>query len=488
MAEPVDPAARTAAAQPPAPRRGVPVATKLAYGVGSVAYGVKNNGFDYFFLIFYSQVMGVDASLVSLALLIALMFDAVSDPLVGYFSDNTHSRWGRRHPFMYIAAVPVAASYMLLWNPPDSLSGNELFPYLTALAVIIRTLITLYEVPSSALVAEMTQDYDERTSMLSYRYFFGWTGGTLMASFALAFLLVPTETIANGMFNVDGFARMGIVAGLVIFATIMISALGTHSYIPYLQPAPAKRKMTVRRVYSELWETLANRSFAGLFLAALFGAVASGMGAGLNYYINSFYWQFSNDQISVLSLSVVLSAVLGFLFSPLASRLFGKKRGAIWVGVLAFTVAPLPVALRLVGLMPENGDPLLFPLVLCVTVVDVALIITFQTLMSSMIADLVEDSERQTSRRSEGVFFAAITFTRKMVQGLGVVAAGAVLTVAEFPRGVLPGEVSASALFRLGVFYAPALFLLWMVMIAFLSLYRIDRSQHEANLRALGRS
>ena len=122
----------------------VSLPAKVAYGFGSVAYGVKNNGFDYFFLIFYSQVMGVDAGLVSLALLIALVFDAVSDPLVGYFSDNTHSRWGRRHPYMYIAAVPVALAYGLIWNPPSSLEGNELFPYLTVLAVFVRTLITLY--------------------------------------------------------------------------------------------------------------------------------------------------------------------------------------------------------------------------------------------------------------------------------------------------------------------------------------------------------
>ncbi len=466
----------------------VSVIAKVAYGVGSVAYGVKNNGFDYFFLIFYSQVMGVDAALVSLALLIALVFDAISDPLVGYLSDNTHSRWGRRHPFMYAAALPVALGYMLIWNPPSSLEGNELFPYLTALAVVVRTLITLYEVPSSALVAEMTEDYDERTSMLSYRYFFGWTGGTLMAAFALAYLLVPTETISNGMFNIAGFSSMGIIAGAAIFLAIMASALGTHRYIPNLKSPPAKTPMTVRRIYSELWETLANRSFAALFLAALFGAIATGMGAGLNYYINSFYWEFSTDQISVLSISVVVSALLGFLISPLASRALGKKRGAIIVGVLAFTVAPLPVALRLFGLMPENGEPLLFPVILTVTVVDVALIITFQTLMSSMIADLVEDSERQTARRSEGVFFAAVTFTRKMVQGLGVVSAGAVLTIAQFPRGVMPGEVADAAVFRLGAFYAPSLFCLWMIMIACLSLYGIDRRQHEANLKALGRA
>ena len=122
-------------------------ANKIAYGIGSVAFGIKGNGFDYFILLFYSQVMGVDAYLVGLALLIALLVDAFSDPLIGYFSDNTHHRWGRRHPFMYAAAIPVAVSYFFMWNPPASLSGNDLFPYIVVLAIVVRTMITMFEIP-----------------------------------------------------------------------------------------------------------------------------------------------------------------------------------------------------------------------------------------------------------------------------------------------------------------------------------------------------
>lgn len=461
--------------------------TKVAYGFGSVAFGVKNNGFDYFFLIFYSQVMGVDAPLVGAALLIALMVDAVSDPLVGYLSDNTHSRWGRRHPFMYFAALPVALSYFFVWNPPESLVGNELFPYITVLAILVRTLITLYEVPSSALVAELSDNYDERTSMLSYRYFFGWTGGTLMATFALTTLLVPTETIENGMFNIEGFGQFGLAAAIVIFTAIMLSATGTHSRIPYLRSPPPKQKITVGRIFRELFETLANRSFFALFLAALFGAVATGIAAGLAYYLNTFFWGFSTDQIGVISISVVISAVLAFAIAPVISRKYGKKKGAIGVGVIAFSTAPLAVFLRLIDVLPANGDPMLFPIVLTMTVLDVALIISFQIMMSSMIADVVEESEIRTKRRSEGVFFAAVTFTRKFVQGFGVVSATAILTVAQFPPGARPEDVSADSLFRLGALYVPAVFTVWMIMIGCLALYRIDRNKHEENLRELGR-
>ena len=149
-------------------------------------------------------------ALVSTALAIALVFDAISDPLIGFFSDNTRTR-GRRHPYMYGAAVPVTLCYFFM-ESPSQLSGDELFPFLVAISVLVRTLITVYEIPSSALVAEMTDDYDERTSLLSYRFFFGWSGGTIMATVATLVLLVPTADISDGMFNIAGYQQMGFVA------------------------------------------------------------------------------------------------------------------------------------------------------------------------------------------------------------------------------------------------------------------------------------
>lgn len=465
--------------------RPVSIGRKVAYGFGSVAFGVKSNGFDYFFLIFYSQVMGVSAYLVSLALMIALIVDALSDPLIGYLSDNTRSRWGRRHPFMYAAAIPVSVAYYFVWNPPAGLEGDALFPYIVALAILVRTLITVYEIPSSSLVAEMSDDYDERTSMLSYRYFFGWTGGTLMGAFATIFILVPTATISNGMFNVEGHGQVGAIAATVIFLAIMISALGTHKMIPDLKPPPPKRKMSVGLIYREVFETLASRSFLALFLAALFGAVASGVSTTLSFYFSTFFWGFSTEQIGLISLSVVISALMAFFISPAISKRLGKKRGAITIGLMAFTVAPAPIFLRLLGLMPENGDPALFPLVLSIIVVDVALIIAYQTLSSSMIADLVEEAEIKTQRRNEGVFFASVTFVRKVTQGIGAAVAGVLLTISQFPVGATPDQVPESVLSTFGWLYVPVIFGLWMIMIACLSLYSVDRKKHEANLETL---
>ena len=461
---------------------------KIAYGIGSAAFGVKGNGFDYFFLIFYSQVLGVDAYLVGLALLIALIADSLSDPLIGYLSDNTHTRWGRRHPYMYLAAVPASLSYFFIWNPPSVLSGNELFPYILMMAIFVRTMITLYEIPNSALVAEMTDDYDERTSIVSYRFFFAWAGGTFMGFYALTYLLVPTDEVSNGLFNLDGFGQMGLISSMVIFISIMVSALGTHSFIPQLKAPPPKQKISIGRIYREIFETVWNRSFGALFAAALFGAIGTGIATGLSHYINSFFWGFSTGQLGQISLSVVASAVVALVLAPIISKKLGKKRAAVITGLLAFTILPATIVLRLFNLMPDNGDPVLFPLILFITMIDVGLIITYQILSTSMIADLVEESELRTGRRSEGVFFASMTFVKKFVQGFGVVAAATILTLAEFPVGVAPGSVPADSLFRLGALYVPIVFTVWMLMIFCISHYEVDRDKHKANLNALRRT
>ena len=462
--------------------------TKLAYGFGAVGDGVKNNGFEYFLLLYYGQVLGVDFALVGAALLIAMIVDGVTDPVVGYWSDNLRTRFGRRHPFMYAAIIPVGIAYYFVWNPPGGLDGNALFPYLLAITIAVRVSFTFYDVPSSALVAELTDDYDERTSFMSFRYVFGWLGGLTIAGFALRFLLVPTEQYGSGFFNIDGYQTYGLISAFVICFSAFVCAAGTHSHIPNLRQPPAARKMTLSRVFKEIGETLSNKSLFWLFLASLFGFMATGVAATLNYFINGFFWEFTTSQTSLLTLSVALSAVMAFGLAPLVSKTIGKKRGALIIGILAFTIAPMPVLLRLAGLMPANGTESLFNLVLGVTVIDVALIITFQILSSSMIADIVEDSEMKTGRRSEGIFFAGILFMRKLARGSGLFLASLILAAAELSREMQPGDLSQETLTMLGAGYAFGLLALWTTMIVLLSRYRISRADHEANLAALKRS
>ncbi|MEO0754584.1 MAG: MFS transporter, partial [Pseudomonadota bacterium] len=143
------------------------------------------------------------------------------------------------------------------------------------------------------------------------------------------------------------------------------------------------------------------------------------------------------------------------------------------------------IMLRLFDILPPNGTPFIFWFVTITNVIDVGLIICFQILFASMVADLVEESELKTGRRSEGLFTAAVTFVRKSVQGFGVLAATIVLTLAEFPSGADVDEVSADAVWRMGAYYVPLVLTLWLSMVAVISTYRIDRDAHERNVRKL---
>ena len=459
--------------------------TRIAYGVGGAAGGIKNNGFDYVLLLFYSQVLGLDAVLVAAALWIALLFDAFSDPLVGYWSDNLTSKYGRRHPFIYAALLPISIGYFFVWNPPDGLAGMGLFAWLLTLTIVVRLMYTLYEVPSTALAAELTQDYDERTSLMSFRGFFAWIGGLSVQVILFAFLLQPSEDDPSGFFYIDGWHTYGLLGASCIFTAILIMSLGTHNQIPHLKPPPAPRQLTPLKILGEVWETISNPSFRALFIATLFGLLASGVSATLNQYINGFFWEFTADQISGLTLAVFLSAMMALVIAPLAGKSLGKKRAAIIIGLMAFTIAPAPVFARLLGLLPENGTSELYTIILVVTVFDIALIIAYQMLAASMVADIVEQNELATGRRSEGVYFAGISFMRKLAQGVGVLTASAILAFAAISPGMRPEEAGEDAVRTLGLGYGVMLLTLWMLMLLAVSFYRISREDHEKNLQAL---
>ena len=465
----------------------LPLRTQLAYGIGAAAFGVKDNGFGFFLLIFYGQVVGLDAGRVGLAMAIALVVDALADPIVGYWSDNLHSKWGRRHPFMYASAVPLAATYYLIWDPPQGWSQDGLFIYLLSLAILIRILITLYQTPSSALAPELTPDYDERATLISWRVYAQWTGGNAMSvlMFVVLFPMFATAAIPNGQFNREAYALYGVIAAVAIFVAIMLSALGTHARIPQLKAPPPKHTLTPATILKEVRETLSDRSFAALFIAGLFGAIAAGMSSAMAFYNSTYFWGFTVQQIGLMVLSVFVSAVLGSLLAPWVTRRFGKRTGAIVVGMIAFIASPMPIFLRLADVMPPNGSPLLFWIIFPAGLIDVSLIICFQILTTAMMADLVEQSELKTGRRSEGTFVAVSTFIQKMVSGLGVIAASTILTYAGLKTGAKPADVPPEVLLRLGAIYAPTLLTFWMLMMAAIFFYRLERGEHEENLRKL---
>jgi glycoside/pentoside/hexuronide:cation symporter, GPH family len=460
--------------------------TKLFYGFGSVAYGVKDHGFQQLLLFYYNQVVGLPARTVGTAILLVLLIDAFADPIVGQISDNLRTRWGRRHPFMYASALPVAFSYYFLWTPPHWSQG-ALFFYLVGLAIVVRTFITLYEIPSSALVPEMTDNYDQRTSFLSYRYFFGVIGGAAMGFATFRIFLRPDAVHPVGQLNPAGYPSYAIAAAIVMVVSILISARGTHRFIPFFRVPPARRP-SLGQIMKEMFVSLSHPAFMILVSAAIFGTVAIGLGTSLMIYFNTYFWGLSSKQIAIFQLVGLFSATLGpALAGPLSKR-FEKHRAVIAFFVCFILVTAMPISLRLVGFFPPNGSIFLVPILFLERSVSGVLGIATLILFGSMMADVVDDSAVRTGRRSEGLFFAAMSFIAKFLSGAGTFLATQLLFFAGFPEHARPETIDPTIVRHLAYLYLPSLVLLYGTGMLLLSRYRISRSQHENNLIKLSES
>lgn len=465
--------------------RELPVITprvRWLYGIGSAAYGVKDNGFSYFLLFYYNQVLDLPGAYAGLAILIAMFFDAVSDPVVGLWSDNTRSRWGRRHPFMYASAFPVAFVYFFLWNPPE-LSEFGLFVYLTVAAVLVRFFITLYEIPSSAIVAELTDDYDERTRMLGYRYMMGWYGGLFMAVLNWGVFMVLFGAASETTYRVYGS-----IGAVIMLVTILGSSAGLHRYIPYLQSPPQRASYRFRELFRDVRETLSNRNFAALFFAGLFAFIGAGVATNFDTYVITHFWEFDPAQWRWVIASLFISALLPLYFAPRITARWDKKRSAMGIYAFQIVFSAAPVLLRLAGWFPENGHPLLFPIIWIHAVVNVAVIVLFGVVQSSMLADIVEHSQMSTGRREEGLFFASRSFAQKATSGIGAFIAGIALDLIAFPVGAAPGTVDPETIWQLGFIYGPVLMGFYLLALISIGFYRITRRGHNERVNVLRRA
>ncbi|HVP85675.1 MAG TPA: MFS transporter [Rhizomicrobium sp.] len=457
--------------------------TKLIYGFGSVAYGVKDQGFTTLLMLFYNQVVGLPAAWVGSAILLALVFDTIADPIVGQISDNLRSRWGRRHPFMYAAAIPVAVSYWFLWNPPHW-SNEALFVYLLAMAIVVRTFITMYEIPSAALSAELTTDYDQRTSFMAYRYFFGWQGGLVMGILSFLVFFKPDAAHPVGQLNPAGYPVYALFAALLMVAAILVSAAGTHRFIPQFSVPPA-RKRTLGQVLREMVEAWSNVSFASLAGSTLFSYVAQGVLFALNIYFNTYLWHLSAVQIGLITLSLVIAPFLALAIATPISRRFGKKHATIGLFVISLAFYCAPLALYLLHALPTHPTPFLLAVLTVLALLATTFSIACGTMGGSMMTDVVEDSAVRTGRRQEGLFFATVILVQKAVSGLGAFIAGLLLALVHFPQNASPATLDPAISYNLALAYLPTVVALFTLSIICLTFYRISREDHDANIRKL---
>lgn len=461
----------------------LPLHIKLGNGFGSVAYGVKDNGFSTLLLLFYSQVLGLEAGLVGLILLVALLLDAMVDPLVGYWSDKTHSRWGKRHPWMYAAILPIAVAWIMLWHPPETSSG-WLYAYLLLFAFLMRAAVSCYEIPGLSVVPGLTSDYDERTSLTRWRFMFAWAGGLLMLTLAFVVFLVPSKRYPVGQLNVDGYQLYGWSGAALMVAATTIAALTTHRRIARLDSSPAVH-LPLGQTIRKIRQTLANRAFLILLGATLFAYASVGLNHSAATYMMTYYWEMPQAGFMAYAFSLFAGVVGAFLLVGFLQSRVEKKSGAVVLYGLSLILGVGPVLLRLAGQFPENGDPLLIPLLFTIITISNALSVAGAMLVQSMAADIVEASQEQTGERSEGLFFSAYFFIQKCATGIGIALTGLIISASQFPAMARPGEVPQSVLTNMAVYSLVAVVALVLAKMALISRFPITRADHQARVARL---
>jgi GPH family glycoside/pentoside/hexuronide:cation symporter len=462
--------------------------TKLAYGFGAAATGSKTQLLS-FLLFYYTQVQDLSPVWVSAVLGLANIIDAFWDPALGQASDSTRSRWGRRHIYMYAAAAPTAICFVMLWNPPDRLPDTWLFAYMAVLYVTVRMLISLYEVPAAALAPELAPGYDERTTLQSFSWFFrtvSIAGCTIMGSW----IFLKSWTDANGhkhmgQFNEAGYGPYAIAVGIIMFSSMIVAAMGTHKFIPYLRQAP-KRPFSFADMFREVGGALTNRNFVLIAASGMIFGITTGMGAGLQIYISTYFWQLNTEKIGFLALFSVAASVVAVIVAPYIAKRFGKKHACITVFFISIFVTAAPIGLRLIGLMPPNGSNLLLLILGLDRIVATGLGIMGFIIVSSMIADIVEEVELKTGRRSEGLLFSADTVLQKVTTGFAQGAIpGLMLALVAFPKQARPETLDPLIPHNLVMIYLPLSVGLSILSTSCLLFYRINRDQHQDNLRRL---
>ena len=367
----------------------------------------------------------------------------------------------------------------------DNPENFVFFMYLLLLSMVIRVAITCYETPSASLGPELSDDYVERSSLLSYRYFFGWFGG--LTTYNLVwFLFAPQHVTAqypDGRLNPEAWTVYGTVASVLMFIGIMVTAIGTHRHIPHLMQPPPAVAFDARRLVRELKQTLLiNRSYLYLFVSGTVAAVAAGIEAAFSIYFDSYFWELTTQQMLIRGVCIYISPVIGLVLVPYFTDTLGKKKTVIsvWAFQTVFTVAPF--ALRLLGWFPENHTPWLLPVLCAQVIINVSLIILVGATLSSMVFDLVEDIQRTTGRREEGLLFSARSFADKAVTGLGITLAGAILSIIQFPERAAPGSIPEATLASLALYYIPLVLGFYLVAVVLVRGYTLTRADHENNL------
>ena len=441
-------------------------ATKLAYGAGDLGAAIATAINGFFLNAFLLDVAGLRPAMAGSIFLITKLWDAVNDPLLGMLSDRTRSRWGRRRPWLLFAAIPFGVFFFLQWNVPP-LSDAGKFWYYLVVAILLDTAFTAINVPYAALTPELTHDYDERTSLSSYRMSFSILGGVLAAFF---------HTILVGLFPE---VRVGYMVSAAIWAVfITVPNWITFAFTREVHFTEDRPKGPG---YLEgLKIAFRNRAFVLVTVIYLLSWLSiQFVQTNLILYVR--YWMGAEAQFGPLILAVQFSSFVFVLIWTRVSRRVGKQR-TYYFGMGVWIV----VCLGLFFVQPGQLSLLFILAILAGAGVSIGYIIPW-----SMIPDVIEQDELETGQRREGIFYGFFVFMQKLGLSLGLAISNFILEAAGYitptPGGPLPVQPAPVLLsLRLFVSFAPAVVLL----ISFFAVraYPITRERHAALRAQLARA
>jgi Na+/melibiose symporter-like transporter len=458
---------------------------KIGYGTGAIASNIQGVGFTTFLFFYYNGVLGLSGSLTGVATAGALVLDAFLDPIAGSLSDGWRSRWGRRHPFMVVGAIPMAVAFYLLFVPPASLHGWNLGAWLMSFAIVCRGFMSVYSIPHSALGAELSNDYEERTSIVTYRLAVGGAGAAAFAVSAYPLFFPDSKAFPKGQMNPAGYPHFALVGAILIVTTILYSAWSTRATIPTLPQAPPNpERFAFGRVLREFRQVSRNPSFIPLFGSGLIYYVYSGVTSTLNTHMNTYFWEFNSSQLQWMALPLIFGVILGAPWTTPLHRRFDKRATMVGSSLIAAVIGGSGVVLRVVGWFPKNGSPMLLPVIwailLMVACVGVISLIT----ASSMMADVAQDHAYRSGKNQEGVLFSALAFGDKAASGMGSLIAGFAIDLIHFPAQAVPGKIDPEIVRNLGLVVVSLSALPMLSALALMS-YRITRETNAIALDAL---
>ena len=349
--------------------------------------------------------------------------------------------------------------------------------------LLLRTFLTLFTVPYLALGAELSTDYQERSSIAGIRTLLGWFSAILFTAFAWGVLFQGDGTTDGRLLRDNYFSFALLSFALIAFFTTLSTLVtaGRIKSLPALQEVA--QSFSLSRILNDVRIALRNDNFRNLFWLLLTLGVATGLNGALGTHMSTYFWELSTYQLFLQALGTLIPVAVMLLLMNALNRRFEKQR-VLEICILGLVLNTLWfVPGRLLGVIPGNEHPVVFPIVLIHGYISAALVIWFQTVSASAIADISDEQELATSRRQEGVFFAAQGFSIKFVTGIGNLLGGIVIDLIRLPAGAAPGTVEADVLFNLGVVMGPIIAGFLFVPYLYARRLKLSRARH-AEVRA----